>query len=266
MATPAADTACLPMSLCLSPPSRPGTLVTMPATALTCSGCARSPSTRTENTRPRFDCCSARRVRPQRSHRPRLVTPGLRFPLRQLALDPSVPVEGGSANDYDYAAGGPVNNLDLDGTEVRGYFVSGTAYGLVGGGVTVCDLADDRRGRTQTISVSGGMGVEASVSGQYYLSNAPTVNDVLGWPECQYVPVGFRAGQLCFLHGQDGNSYYSSSVGVGTRSPLGGKISAVRTYKPNALVRQAIRGITPSPPKCDARSFGDGRTCAFRPF
>ena len=132
--------------------------------------------------------------------------------------------------------------------------------------MTVCDLADDRGGRTQTISVSGGVGVEASVSGQYYLSNAPTVNDVLGWSECQSVSVGFGAGQLCFFHGQDGNSYYSSSVGVGTRTPLGGNISAVRTYKPNALVRRAIRGITPSPPKCNARSFGDGRTCAFRPI
>lgn len=27
----------------------------------------------------------------------------------------SHPVEGGSANDYDYVSGDPVNNLDLDG-------------------------------------------------------------------------------------------------------------------------------------------------------
>lgn len=29
--------------------------------------------------------------------------------------DPSHPVEGGSANDYDYVYGDPINNLDLDG-------------------------------------------------------------------------------------------------------------------------------------------------------
>ena len=29
---------------------------------------------------------------------------------------PTHPVEGGSANDYDYVAGDPINNVDLDGT------------------------------------------------------------------------------------------------------------------------------------------------------
>jgi hypothetical protein len=28
-------------------------------------------------------------------------------------------VEGGSANDYDYVAGDPVNNLDLSGTRIK---------------------------------------------------------------------------------------------------------------------------------------------------
>lgn len=31
------------------------------------------------------------------------------------------PVEGGSANDYDYAYGDPCNNYDLDGRNVNGY-------------------------------------------------------------------------------------------------------------------------------------------------
>jgi hypothetical protein len=35
--------------------------------------------------------------------------------LRQLASDPSVPVEGGSANDYEYTNGDPVNASDLSG-------------------------------------------------------------------------------------------------------------------------------------------------------
>jgi hypothetical protein len=69
----------------------------------------------TENTRPRLDRCSAHRVRPDRPHRPRS-RPVCGPPLRQLASDPSVPVEGGSCNDYDYACGDPVNQFDLDGS------------------------------------------------------------------------------------------------------------------------------------------------------
>jgi hypothetical protein len=37
--------------------------------------------------------------------------------VRNIVLDaPIHPVEGGSANDYDYTAGDPINNYDLDGT------------------------------------------------------------------------------------------------------------------------------------------------------
>lgn len=36
--------------------------------------------------------------------------------MTNVVLDaPIHPVEGGSANDYDYVAGDPINNLDLDG-------------------------------------------------------------------------------------------------------------------------------------------------------
>lgn len=68
---------------------------------------------------------------------------------------PSPPCGGGSANDYDYAAGDPVNSYDLDGTEVRGRCTTVEGYGVLGGCVTVCDLRDYRGNRTQTISVGG---------------------------------------------------------------------------------------------------------------
>ncbi len=87
----------------------------VPATAPTASGCTRAARPRSENTRPGLERCSAHRVRPDRPHRPRS-RPVFGLPLRQLASDPSVPVEGGSANDYEYAYGDPVNNFDLDGT------------------------------------------------------------------------------------------------------------------------------------------------------
>jgi hypothetical protein len=71
-----------------------------------------------ENTRPRLDRCSAHRVRGQRPHRPRS-RPVFGPPLRQLASDPFHPVEGGSANDYEYCVGDPVNCNDLLGTQAE---------------------------------------------------------------------------------------------------------------------------------------------------
>jgi len=88
--------------------------VAVPATASTAPGCTRPGRPDAENTRPRLDRCSAHRVRPERPHRPRS-RPVFGPPLRQLASDPSVPVEGGSCNDYDYVCGDPVNGRDLDG-------------------------------------------------------------------------------------------------------------------------------------------------------
>lgn len=86
----------------------------VPATTSTAPGCNRLGRPDAENTRPRLDRCSAHRIRPDRPHRPRS-RPVLGPPLRQLASDPFHPVEGGSANDYDYTNGDPVNGLDLSG-------------------------------------------------------------------------------------------------------------------------------------------------------
>jgi hypothetical protein len=53
---------------------------------------------------------------------------------RRLASDPSVPVEGGSANDYDYMGGDPVNNFDLAGMRCwTGRIPTGRAAGLARG-------------------------------------------------------------------------------------------------------------------------------------
>jgi hypothetical protein len=100
--------------------------VAVPATASPAPGCTRPGHSRVENTRPRSDRCSAHRVRPDRPHRPRS-RPVSGRPLRQLASDPFHPVEGGSANAYDYAWGDPVNRLDLAGREAT-----------PGPGVTTC--------------------------------------------------------------------------------------------------------------------------------
>lgn len=64
---------------------------------------------------------------------------------RCVASDPSHPVEGGSANDYDYALADPCNNFDLDGRNVdvrrvncpKGYGVVGTFSGFGGGGASL---------------------------------------------------------------------------------------------------------------------------------
>ena len=88
--------------------------MTVPATAFPAPGCTRAARPRPENTRPRLNRCLAHRVRPDRPDRPRS-RPVFGPPLRQLASDPFHPVEGGSANDYDYCAGDPVNCNDLDG-------------------------------------------------------------------------------------------------------------------------------------------------------
>jgi hypothetical protein len=92
--------------------------VAVPATAPPAPDAAQAVRLRSENTRPRLNRCSAHRVRPQRPHRPRS-RPVFGPPLRQLASDPFHPVEGGSANDYDYCSGDPVNCTDLDGTKQR---------------------------------------------------------------------------------------------------------------------------------------------------
>lgn len=96
----------------------PGTLVIVPATVPTAPGCTQRGRPDTGNTRPRRTTCSAHRVRPDRPHRPRS-RPVFGSPLRQLASDPSVPVEGGSCNDYDYACGDPINLVDPDGRTAR---------------------------------------------------------------------------------------------------------------------------------------------------
>jgi hypothetical protein len=90
----------------------------VPATASTAPGCARPGRPHAENTRPRLDRCSAHRIRPDRSHRPRS-RPVFGPPLRQLASDPFHPVEGGCANDYVYTFGDPINTFDLDGLASR---------------------------------------------------------------------------------------------------------------------------------------------------
>jgi hypothetical protein len=79
-------------------------------------GCIQTTRSLTGNTRARFDWCSAHRAGPSGP-----IAPGRVFgpPLRQLASDPSVPVEGGSANDYDYCFGDPVNCNDLGGTKPK---------------------------------------------------------------------------------------------------------------------------------------------------
>ena len=119
----------------------------VPATAFPAPSCTGAALPRPENTRPRLDRCSAHRVRPDRPHRPRS-RPVFGPPLRQLVSDPFHPVEGGSANDYDYCNGDPVNCTDLDGMApwwrkaLKGAAIVGGVAGTIACGATVvCGLA-----------------------------------------------------------------------------------------------------------------------------
>ena len=112
--------------------SRSGTLATVPTATPTAPGSARPPRPGPKNTRPRFHRCSAHRTRPHSAHRPRS-RPVSGLSLRQLASDPFHPVEGGSANDYDYSNADPQNGWDLDGTQARGPNPFGCTIEYVGG-------------------------------------------------------------------------------------------------------------------------------------
>ena len=91
-----------------------------------------------------------------------------------------------------------------------------------------------------------------------YYSNAPTVNDVLGWSECQAGSYGLGSVQLCFFKAGPGReSYFSVYGGVGTPGG-GGSISAVRTHRPNWFARGFIRSVTLTPPKCSWAGGGHG--------
>jgi len=151
--------------------SRPGTLEAVPATAPTAPSCTRAAPPRPENTRPRLDRCSAHRVRPHRPHRPRS-RPVLGVPLRQLASDPSVPVEGGNDNAYEYCGGDPINCYDLDGqVNLRKWWKAHgstviTAAALVGGAAICAGSA----GVGCALAV-GAVGGAASVTQSAYANN-----------------------------------------------------------------------------------------------
>lgn len=154
------------------------------------------------------------------------------------------PVEGGSCNDYDYACADPVNLRDLTGTMVYGACGAGSfGWGLTLTG-TVCVLRDDSGGSIVTYSGGFGGGLEAGGGVVGYYSNAPTVNDVLGWSAC--VSGGAQAGgSFCVFEGRDGESYFSVSGGA-FRGQAGGSITAVYTKKAprwaTGPIRSFIRG------------------------
>ena len=113
--------------------------MTVPATAPTagCTGATR-PGLKT---RVRASTAARRTApRPDRPRRPRS-RPVFGLPLRQLASDPSVPVEGGSCNDYDYTCGDPVNGSDLTGLCLSSISGRADLWILVNGQDTYCGLS-----------------------------------------------------------------------------------------------------------------------------
>lgn len=161
--------------------------------------------------------------------------------MRNVVLDARChPVEGGSANDYDYANGDPVNLFDLDGRDVSGWCVTG-AYGW---GLTIegsfCLLTDDHGDTLLTYSLGGGGGAEAGGNGSTYYSNAPHVRDVLGWSTCGGGGVGAGSGEACFFKGRDSNSYYSVNVAIGTGQKYGAHITALYTAKVPSWARRWV--------------------------
>lgn len=92
-----------------------------------------------KNTRPRIFSFCTTRVKTTPTYFPSS-TPRNTPYLRQLASDPSYPIEGGSANDYDYVDGDPVNGRDLAGTNgssfdwgagfYAGFFIYGNKLGI----------------------------------------------------------------------------------------------------------------------------------------
>ena len=76
------------------------------------------------------------------------------LPLRQLASDPSVPVEGGSANDYDYCSADPVNCNDLSGEDSR-YDVVDDSFEALQPGTNFLVSISLRRGNHNWITGGG---------------------------------------------------------------------------------------------------------------
>ncbi|MGH9286190.1 MAG: RHS repeat domain-containing protein [Acidimicrobiales bacterium] len=103
---------------------------------------------------------------------------------RFLSVDP---VEGGSANDYDYAMGDPVNNLDLDGE--------------------YCITGKNRNGSCRSISRGSGR-VARAVYRHVEVSGSACVLFCLG--------LGFQGGHVFVQYGA-GCCYGGGGIGIAKR-------------------------------------------------
>jgi len=102
------------------------------------------------------------------------------------------PVEGGSANDYEYACGDPVNAFDTTGTVVSGICGNVELVGIYGGEFGGCFVTDDQGTRALIGWAGFGVGADAGASFGYFYLNAPTVDDLAGWSACGSVNIPYR--------------------------------------------------------------------------
>jgi hypothetical protein len=87
-------------------------------------------------------------------------------------------VEGGSANDYDYANADPINNLDLAGTCVMGKFGNHCKHGLtLRGALRGVAFVTATAGVVVFVAGTGGLGV----AGTYFLVSAASSGTALGY-------------------------------------------------------------------------------------
>lgn len=126
--------------------------------------------------------------------------------------------------------GDPLNGYDLNGREVTGHCLSGSyGWGLTVTGA-ICWVQDDHGGSALIFSPGAGGGFEASAGYANYYSNAPTIDDVLGWSTCLGGGIGALGGDVCYFK-VDGRIYYSRGLSVMSGQKYGGHFVLSYTWK-----------------------------------
>lgn len=142
------------------------------------------------------------------------------------------PVVGGSANNYDYAAGDPVNRSDLSGRWVFGACLGVSIVLGWGASVGGCFVADTHGNTGITTFIGTGGGYEVGGSVGALISSAPDIFALAGWSSCGSASLGPIAKlwvSICLWRDKYGNLDVTTLFGVAAGIPVGASLQAVHT-------------------------------------